>query len=173
MTLTLVSGTDLLSRKDARVLGGLCSDNGNPVSETAVATHPKVITALEDAEGEVIGTLAALGRYSSDGLAAVTGAGASFLKRIICEIAMINLLGRRPDTSAEDIEKHEKIREAWLKRLQEGSIILADPATEDAQNEAARPSVDGASLGQFRALGLIRHHSNYFPTPRLPDGRNY
>jgi phage gp36-like protein len=170
MAAVLVTGSDLLARKDERVIADLVSDSGSPVAGQAVLHHPRVITALEDAEGEVVGTLQALGRYTIESLQAIDGTAASFLKRIICEIAMINLITRRPDLKVEDLERHEKIREAWLERLQQGNLILA---TEDMDNSAARADVDGATLSEFHNLNLMRDRSRYFPTRVLPRGRNY
>jgi len=170
MAATLITGADLVARKDARTIADLVSDSGSAVSESAVPNHPKVIVALEDAEGEVVGNLAAFGRYTVDALAALTGSAQSFLKRVIAEIAMINLIVRRPDLSAEDLERHEKIRSQWLERLQQGNMILAN---EDTDNSAARVSVDGATLGETASLNMVRDRSRYFPTRVYPNGRNY
>lgn len=159
-----------MNRKDARTIADLVSDSGSPVSEAVVVNNPKLLIALEDAEGEVVGNLQAFGRYTIESLAALTGSAQSFLKRVIAEIAMINLIVRRPDLSAEDLERHEKIRTQWLDRLQQGNMILATPDTDDT---AARPSVDGATLGEFSNLNLMRDRSRYFPVRVLPKGRNY
>lgn len=169
MASTLITGTDLTARKDARTIADLISDSGSPVSETAVPNHPKVIVALEDAEGEVVGNLQAFGRYTITSLAALTGSAQAFLKRVIAEIAMINLIVRRPDLSSEDLERHEKIRSQWLERLQQGNMILADENTDDS---ASRVSIDGATLGETANLNMVRDRSRYFPTRVYPNGRN-
>jgi hypothetical protein len=170
MAATLITGTDLTARKDARTIADLISDSGSPVAETAVPNHPKVIVALEDAEGEVVGNLQAFGRYTIESLSLLTGSAQSFLKRVIAEIAMINLIVRRPDLSSEDLERHEKIRSQWLERLQQGNMILADENTDDS---ASRVSIDGATLGETANLNMVRDRSRYFPTRVYPNGRNY
>lgn len=170
MAATLITGSDLTARKDVRTIADLISDSGSPVADTAVPNHPKVIVALEDAEGEVVGNLQAFGRYTIESLAALTGSAQAFLKRVIAEIAMINLIVRRPDLSSEDLERHEKIRSQWLERLQQGNMILADENTDDS---ASRPSVDGASLGETASLNMVRDRSRYFPTRVYPNRRNY
>jgi hypothetical protein len=170
MVATLITGSDLTARKDARTIADLVSDSGSPISESAVANHPKVLIALEDAEGEVVGNLAAFGRYTVEALSELTGSAQSFLKRVIAEIAMINLIVRRPDLSSEDLERHEKIRTQWLDRLQQGNMILAN---EDTDNSAARVSVDGATLGETANLNMVRDRSRYFPNRVYPQGRNY
>lgn len=169
MAATLITGTDLTARKDARTIADLISDSGSPVAETAVPNHPKVIVALEDAEGEVVGNLQAFGRYTIASLSLLTGSAQSFLKRVIAEIAMINLIVRRPDLSSEDLERHEKIRSQWLERLQQGNMILADENTDDS---ASRVSIDGATLGETAELNMVRDRSRYFPTRVYPNGRN-
>jgi hypothetical protein len=170
MAATLINGSDLTARKDARTIADLVSDSGSPVAESAVANHPKVLIALEDAEGEVVGNLQAFGRYTIDSLSLLTGSAQSFLKRVIAEIAMINLIVRRPDLSSEDLERHEKIRSQWLERLQQGNMILADENTDDS---ASRPSIDGATLGETANLNMVRDRSRYFPSRVYPNGRNY
>lgn len=169
MAATLIDGQDLIDRKDVRVLADLCSDSGSQVGESAVKNHPKIVVALEDAEGEVVGNLQAYGRYTIAELALLTGSAQAFLKRVISEIAMINLIVRRPDLNSEDLERHENIRSQWLERLQNGNMILA---TADTDDSASRPSVDGATLGEFAALNTLRSRSRYFPNRVLPNGRN-
>lgn len=170
MAAVLVTGDDLTARKDIRVIADLCSDSNSPVSPAAVATHPKVLIALEDAEGEALGTLQALGRYDETKLLALTGSAKAFLKRIIVELAMVSLISRRPNLEADDIEKHEKIRSLWLERLQQGAAIFADENTSDS---ASRPSVDGATLGELSSLNMLRERSRYFAVRVLPEGRNH
>lgn len=169
MAATLITGSDLTARKDARTIADLISDSGSPVAESAVPNHPKVIVALEDAEGEVVGNLQAFGRYTIASLSLLTGSAQSFLKRVIAEIAMINLIVRRPDLSSEDLERHERIRSQWLERLQQGNMILADENTDDS---ASRVSIDGATLGETADLNMVRDRSRYFPTRVYPNGRN-
>ncbi len=170
MAATLITGSDLTARKDARTIADLVSDSGSPISETAVANHPKVIVALEDAEGEVVGNLQAFGRYTVESLGLLTGSAQAFLKRVIAEIAMINLIVRRPDLSSEDLERHEKIRSQWLERLQQGNMILADENTDDS---ASRVSVDGATLGETANLNMVRDRSRYLTSRIYPNWRNY
>jgi hypothetical protein len=114
--------------------------------------------------------LKAFGRYTIESLSLLTGSAQSFLKRVIAEIAMINLIVRRPDLSSEDLERHEKIRSQWLERLQQGNMILADENTDDS---ASRVSIDGATLGETANLNMVRDRSRYFPTRVYPNGRNY
>lgn len=170
MAATLITGADLVARKDVRTIADLVSDSGSPISESAVPNHPKVIEALEDAEGEVVATLAAFGRYNVETLSELTGSARKFLVRIIAELAMVNLIGRRPDLSLEDMERHKRIHEYWLETLQNGHAILAN---EDADNSASRPSIDGATLGETASLNMVRDRSRYFPNRVYPNGRNY
>lgn len=170
MAATLITGADLIARKDVRTIADLISDSGSPVAESAVPNHPKVIEALEDAEGEVVATLAAFGRYTVESLDLLNGSARKFLVRIIAELAMVNLIGRRPDLSLEDMERHNKIHEYWLETLQSGQAILAN-AGDDLS--ASRASVDGATLGETANLNMVRDRSRYFPNRVYPNGRNY
>ena len=170
MAATLITGADLIARKDVRTIADLISDSGSPVAESAVQNHPRVIEALEDAEGEVVAKLAAFGRYSVESLNELTGSARKFLVRIITELAMVNLIGRRPDLSLEDMERHNAIHKYWLEALQDGHAILAN---EDADTSATRPAIDGATLGETARLNMVRDRSRYFPSRVYPEGRNY
>ena len=170
MAAVLITGADLVSRKDARIIADLCSDDGSPVSKQAVLNHPKVLDALEDAEGEVVGSLQAYGRYTTESLLLLEGSAATFLKRIIAEIAMINLITRRADLALDDLERHEKIRSLWLERLQQGSLVLADANRDDS---SSRAEIDGASLGETYQLNMVRDRARYFPQRVYPQNRNF
>lgn len=169
MAALFVTGEDLIARVDQREIAELAVDSESPVDSVAVSTHANVLLALEDAEGEVIANLQAGGRYTVAQLQALTGSSLSFLKRMICEIAMIHLYRRRPSWKPELLEAYEKIAEMYLKRLSKGEAIFGgDPE----RLEASRPSFDGPTLSDYKNLNLITDRSGYFRNRVLPNGRN-
>jgi len=164
-----VSASDLVARFDERDIQELVLDDNSDASVVDVSTNSRVETCLLDAEGEVVSALRRGGRYDADELAALTGSGQSYLKRIICEIGMLHLLRRRPMFRPEMLEAYEKVREGSLKAIQNGDSVISS-APEDT--EAGLVHVDGPSVSEFNQANLWRDRSNYFPKRIERSGRN-
>lgn len=164
-----VDSDDLTARYDSRTVAQLASDTNAPVALSNLGTDPNVSAAVDDAEGEVVAALLVGGRYASDDLSSLTGTAQAYLKRIICEIAMLRLLQRRPKLDPRLYEQLEKVRETHLKTLQDGKAIFGG---NDADIEASRAVVDGISTSDMININSIRvRKERYFPRPELPRGR--
>ncbi len=159
-----VSGTDLADRFDIRDIRELVLDDGGDAALVDVTLNAKIIVALDDSRGEVIAALRRGGRYSNAEMAALASENAAYLKRIVCELAMLHLLRRRPTFSPELLEAYEKIRAGHLKDLQAGnSLLFGDEATA----KAGRASVHGPTVIEWQSQNLIRDSiRNYFPGRR-------
>jgi hypothetical protein len=172
MAAVFVTGNDLLARADRRDIAELAVDTDSPVDDVAISTSPNVIVALEDAEGEVIANLQAGGRYSVAQLSALEGTSLSFLKRMICELAMRHLYRRRPSWKPELLDAYEKLTAMYLKRLSKGDAIFGGDDDIQDRQEAGRPSTDGPTLTDISQLNFITDRSGYFRKRVLPNGRN-
>tara|TARA_R110002110_G_scaffold412840_2_gene639295 strand:+ start:2441 stop:2950 length:510 start_codon:yes stop_codon:yes gene_type:complete len=160
---------DLTARFDTRSIQQLVSDTGTPVLPSDLTTDANLAAALDDAEGEVTAMLLVGGRYTVLELAALTGTALSYLKYIICNIAMLHLLGRRPSVNAKLYEQLKELRETHLKALQEGHAIFGG---EDADVDAGRVSTDGISHQDMVNNDSIRiRKPRYFGVASLPIGR--
>lgn len=158
---TYVSASDLTARFDERDIQQLVIDDSSDGATVDVTTNTRVTAALDDAEGEVIAALRKGGRYEAAELDALTGADLAYLKRIICDIAMVHLMRRRPTFSPEVYKAYDDIRKGHIKDLQDGnSVITAD---EPAAAEAGAVNNEGPSVAQWDQLNLWRDRSNYFP----------
>lgn len=156
-----VTAEDMIARFDERDLQQLVLDDGEQSDLVDVRDSIKLDTALDDAEGEVIAALRKAGRYDSAELAQLSGTDLSYFKRVICEIAMVHVLRRRPTFRPELLEAYTKIRESHIKEIQNGSSILS--SNEPVDTAAGRVSVDGPSVSEWRQQGLWRDRMNYFP----------
>jgi hypothetical protein len=108
------------------------------------------------------------GRYDASELSALAGNSLAHLKRITCELAMRNLLARRPAYKPEVLEIFEKRADRQLDRLRKGENVF----NIDDHKEAGVPSVDGPSLAEVQNLNLLRDRTrNYYPSRRLPNNR--
>lgn len=161
---------DLTSRFDERVIKDLLSDEGVPVE--SVAGNLKLDAALGDASGRIDAALLVAGQYSADDLDGLTGNSLALLKRIVCELAMSYLMGRRPEVFGGDrYEALQKSAEDFLERLRRGERLF--PSVAD-NITSGLPSVDGPSATEYQTLNLLPDRTKrFFPVraTRLPIGR--
>lgn len=163
---TYVSASDLTARFDQRDIQQLVIDDQSDASVVDITDNPIVETALDDAEGEVVAALRKGGRYNADRLGALSGADLSYLKRIVCDIAMVHLLRRRPTFNAEVLDTYDKLRKGYLKDLQDGSSVIT--GDELATTEAGAVSNEGPTIGEWINMNMWRDRAKYFPGRRYP-----
>jgi len=164
MAAVYVTYADLIARFDRRDVEQLCVDDGSDGTLVDLSSNTKLSTVLSDAEGEVIACLRKAGKYDADRLAALDGTDLDYLKRIICEIAMVHLFRRRPQF-ADKMQAWETIRKDHLKDLQDGCSILT--ADEPAAIEAGIINNEGPTVAEWYELNLWRDNANYFPTRNI------
>ena len=168
--MALATGNDLTERFDVRLIGDLATDSGSTLPVVDVSSHPNVLTALEDATGEMVVALLSGGRYTESDLLGLTGYSLSHAKRINCDIAMALLVQRRPIMSEEQSSAISKQSRDHLKRLSAGENVFGIPAVVDAgQLDLATPTTI-----EITNLNLITERMNrFFPDTgqRMPRGR--
>lgn len=165
------SGDDLISRYDIDLIGDLASDDRETQDRNDVADHPHVLTALEDASGEVDAALLAGGRYTATQLEGLTDRSLSYLKSIVCGLAMAALHERRPEAvDAQTIERiTQRARDAILS-LRRGDNVFGLVEHIDA----GRTHLEGpTALELINRNGLPERMGRFFPHPetRLQRGR--
>ncbi len=166
--MSYASATDLTARFDSREIADLLSDDATPVDEGDFSENAKLLAILDDASGEVEAALVVGKRYEASDLSGLTGNSAAHLKRIVSELAMRNLLARRPAYKPDLLEAFEKRCQAQLERLRKGENVFN---LED-QKDAGLPSVGGLSTVETQNLNLVRDRvQNYYPRRYLPDNR--
>jgi hypothetical protein len=168
-----VSGSDLAKRFDVRDIQELVVDDDIDASIVDITTDTIVSEMLDDARGEVVAALRRSGRYNDADLEALSDENAAYLKRIVCEIAMLHLLRRRPRFSPGTLDAYEKIRAGHLKDLQDGNSILSPT---DATELAGRVNMHAPTVGQWNTVNMAvdlcrRGNRGYFPERRSFNGR--
>ncbi len=126
------SVADMFSRYDVRTIANLCSDHGQTETATTLANNRMLRVALHDASGDIESALTTAGRYTVADLSGLTGNSLSKLKNVTCQIAMSNLMERRPSSSANKLKEALELRESILERLRNGTNIFNLPDTVDA-----------------------------------------
>lgn len=132
---------DLLTRQDVGLVGQLCVDDGNVASalqivDTNTVAGKNVLTALLDASGEIEYAATRGQRYAPQDLQQLTGASLGFLKRITCDIAMMNLYDRRDGQNPPEnvVDKYKRAQE-FMQQLVDGERVFGD-----LQNQQAGPA---------------------------------
>lgn len=145
---------DLLARFDARTVGDLAYDDDVQRTPTELATSPNLLAAIDDAAGEVGAALFQSGRYTAAQIDGLTGSAASYLKRIVCTIAMRHLFDRRP--SLESAARDEVTDQArrMLEKLRRGENIF-NLTPEDPSDDANTPAAVIDTPSAVRAQNLI------------------
>jgi|688.fasta_scaffold183078_5 phage gp36-like protein len=166
MAATYVTAADLILFFDERDIQQLVIDDSSDSTTVDVTDNARVDRALSAAEGEVIAALRKGGRYEAEQLAALAGTDLDYLKRIICEIAMVHLFRRRVTVNPDVLKFYEDIRKGHIKDLQDGnSVITGD---EPAAAEAGAISNEGPTLVEWDGLNLWRERTGYFPARKYP-----
>jgi len=127
------SGEDLFKRYDTQLLLRLLSDAGPaPLSRNDALTHENLTFALEAASGQVESALLHGARYSAADLAGLTGNAGEYLKDIVCCLAMVRIMNRRPETHAEFRKEMIQQQREYLELLQSGKDVFNLTAHVDA-----------------------------------------
>jgi phage gp36-like protein len=161
---------DFIERYDVRPTGDLVADDGVAIPPSELDTNTKLLTALEDASGEIEAALMAGGRYSTQQLTGLTGNSLAYLKRLTCELARIDLLERRMELgNADEFTKFTKLTYDKLERLRKGENLFNLPEVVSAN----LVSVSGPSTLAIESLNLVRDRvgDHYYPARRMPFGR--
>lgn len=165
------TGEDLIKRYDIDLIGDLATDERQTQDRNDVASDPHVLTALEDASGEVDAALLTGARYTALQLSGLTGTSQSYLISIVCGLAMAALHERRPE--AVD----EKVIERLTKRAKDAILSLRRGENVFGLQEhidAGRVTYGGPSaIDLTNRNGLAERMGRYFPSTqsRLPRGR--
>ena len=161
--------SDMADRFDVRTLRDLASDTGEAVADVAGDDH--ILVALADASGRVDAAVLIGGLYTTTQLGDLAGNSLALLKRLVCDLAMAYMIGRRPERyGSEALKAIHDASEDYLERLRRGERLF-DVAAAIA---AGLPEIDGPSIVQYNRLNLIPDRTKrFYPgrITRLPTDR--
>jgi len=167
------SATDLTTRHDSNLIGELIRDDNETATEDEIEDSTVVSAILVDASGQVEAAMLCGNRYSPARLAALEGNSQGLLKKIVCLIAMAELLNRRPGRHIESAKYYDDMARAYLEDLRTGKNLFN--LTDDTANrDAANPDTTAPTVVEYSRLNLlpdqmIRHFPNR--EARLPTNR--
>lgn len=151
---------DFIKRYDARVLGGLVGDNGDPVTGLSLLSNANLQAALDDASGMIDAAVLVAEKYSPSDLTNLTGTSQAYLIRITCNLAF-GLLSMRRGQPTEEIAQYQEAVET-LSQLRNGERVFAVAANE----EAGLPDAQFPSASVYSNLQLMRDVAKNFPVRR-------
>lgn len=173
----LATAADLAKRYDLEAIKDLASDTGTPVAD--ITKDPNVLAALRGSSGRLQSAVFNAGNYDKDDLKLYDeddGRGLQlddfeYLKDIVCDLAMLRLLKRRPEKFGDDMLKSlRESTEETLELIRSGKNIFNLPLPISA----GLPTVDGPTAVTYSRLNMIPDRTkNFYPnrSSRLPIGR--
>lgn len=176
-----VTYEDLIARCDERVLQDLCSDTNTPIED--LSTDDRIVSSLQSGGGRVEAACRVASIYTIDQLEElelesspgvyVNANALALYKDIVCQLALVKLLRRRPEKYADDaITEMKAEAEEYLDRLRKGERLFS---IEDAPHPGAGlPTIDGPTAITYQRLNMIPDRTkNFYPArkSRLPIGR--
>lgn len=167
------TAADLIARHDTNLVGELIRDDHEPATRTEILASSVLSTLLVDASGQVEAAMLSGNRYSPERLSDLEGNSQGLLKKIVCMIALAELLNRRPGRHVEIAKMYDDQGRAYLEDLRTGKNLFNLTDT-DANKEAANPSTHGPSVVEYERLNLLPDQmTRHFPNrgSRLPYGR--
>jgi phage gp36-like protein len=119
-TMLYATCSDMAARYDVRLIGDLVSDTGAQVIAADLPTNANLLAALTDASSAVDAALFVGNRYTPAQLASLSDTGASLLRRLVSDLALIYLKRRRGRFDSEkDAALLKEVNDA-LKALRDG-----------------------------------------------------
>lgn len=118
------TGLDLLTFFDANLVGRLVDDNYADLSNADIASHQVVLSALEAASGRFEAALQFGKRYSVTDLLMLTTNSRNYLTSIVCKLAMVYIMGRRPGNHEREREFLKNEIDIFLDALSNGKEVF-------------------------------------------------
>lgn len=165
------SASDLIARRDKRLIGELISDTDEPPTDADILASTVLTTLLEDASGQIESAMLSGKRYEPADLAGLTGNSLAFLKKIVCTIAMADLYERRPGIHIEQAKAYTEMAQGYLEALRTGKNLF----NIDEHATAANPDTTAPTVVDYTDLNLLPEQMiRHFPyrVTRLPLDRD-
>ena len=156
--------TDLITRRDKRLIGELMGDWNDTPTDAELLASTVLEVLLEDASGQVESAMLSGKRYEPSDLESLTGNSLGFLKKIVCTIAMADLYERRPGYHMDQSKAYTELAQAYLKSLRNGENLF----NLDSHVSAANPDTTAPSVVDFTNLNYYPEQMNRHLVPRRP-----
>lgn len=148
------------------------SDNEALTYDQITAPDPNVAQALLTASGIVESYCIRGGRYLPTDLAVLTGASQAFLVKLVCDLAMYELVKRRAPEPEKIVAGYKEAQET-LKSLANGDMIFSFQETASAGNMVAFDTKYNSAGCEQRLTDIARpffgRRANSYYGPRELD----
>jgi len=153
---------------DETIVADLVSDTGDQVED--LDSNAKLLKLIASAEGRVESACTVANIYTPTTLAALEGNSLALLQEVVCALAMVSLLRRRPGKYSEIAEQAQEY-EDYIDRLRKGDRVFGG---SEENREAGLPEIDGPTVTDYQRMNLLPDRTkNTYPSrsSRLPIGR--
>jgi len=165
------SVSDLITRRDKRIIGELIKDDDDPPTDAEILASSVLSALLVDASGQVEAAVLSGKRYQPADLEDLTGNSLGLLKKIVCTIVMADLYERRPGVHIEQAKAYTELARMYLEDLRTGKNLfnLSDHVNAANPDTTAPTVVDYTNLNLLPEQ-MIRHFQ--YRVTRLPIDRD-
>jgi hypothetical protein len=129
-----LSVDEFLDRRDRRSVAQYCTDDpSNPADPNNLGSNRQLIAALNGASGQLESAVMRSQIYQLADLQALTGVSLEYMKKILSDLAMYDLMTRRPGPAPSEtvIDAYNRALEA-LEALANGTRIFSFLETAEA-----------------------------------------
>lgn len=167
MTMTYSTPEEFLQRYDARLIGDLVRDDGVQEPPGSLPANAVLLAVLADASAAVDAAVFVGNRHTPAQMAALSTTAASFVRRLVCDLALIYLKRRRGRFDQErDAALLQEVN-ATLQSLRDGQDLLL--LNQQSQAAASTIELVRPELIPVTARQTIRNRTrNYYPDPPNP-----
>ena len=156
------TGDEFLKRYDVRLIGDLVRDDGTQEPAGSLPANTVLLAVLEDASAAVDAAVFVGNRYTPAQMASLSETAAAFVRRLVCDLALIYLKRRRGRFDQDRDAALLKEVNATLDSLRQGEdlLLLESQSSATASTiELVRPE-----LIPVHAPQTIRKRTrNYYP----------
>lgn len=156
------TGDEFLKRYDVRLIGDLVRDDGTQEPAGSLPANTVLLAVLEDASAAVDAAVFVGNRYTPAQMSSLSETAAAFVRRLVCDLALIYLKRRRGRFDQDRDAALLKEVNATLDSLRQGEDLLL------LENQSSAP---GSTIEMVRpelipvhAPQTIRKRTrNYYP----------
>jgi hypothetical protein len=159
-TSAFLTNQEFLNRYDVRTIGDLLGDVGSRQSSTVVLASTVLTEFAQEASGEVEAAIYRGQRYTRADIAALAGNSLAYLKRLVADKMLANMLNRRPDPN-RPIPPNVLQSLEVIEALANGFRIFSMDGAADAGKEVRRANypLPLVSTSHERVFGNVNEAS--------------
>ena len=157
-----VTPSDMIERYDFRMLLRLCFDDDDKHNKSDLEESSVLITAIDDALGELKAALTVAQMYTPEQIARFTPDSQALARRIVCELALSFLYSRRGGEARETIKELRFSSEEYLDKLRKGERIFSIRGSAEKERAGHPQLIEPTCVQLQNQNGIVHRAQSYF-----------